>query len=79
VKLPRSVSGNQLVGLLCRDWNYAKIHQVGSHVILETHAPSHQRIAVPNDKTLRVGTLNAIIRTVATHKGVGREEILKSL
>jgi len=28
---------------------------------------------------LRVGTLNAIIRTVAKHKGVAREEILKSL
>jgi predicted RNA binding protein YcfA (HicA-like mRNA interferase family) len=79
VKLPRSVSGNQLVGLLCRDWNYAKVHQVGSHVILETHTPSHQRIAVPNHKTLRVGTLNAILRTVATHKGVSREQVLKSL
>jgi hypothetical protein len=34
---------------------------------------------VPNHKTLRVGTLNAILRTVATHKGVSREQVLKSL
>jgi predicted RNA binding protein YcfA (HicA-like mRNA interferase family) len=79
VKLPRSVSGNQLVAMLCREWNYAKVHQVGSHVILETDVPRHQRIAVPNHKTLRVGTLNAILRTVATHKGVSREQVLKSL
>ena len=63
--------------MLCREWNYAKL-QVGSHVILETDVPRHQRIAVPNHKTLRVGTLNAILRTVATYKGVSREQVPKS-
>lgn len=36
----------------------------------------HQRIAVPNHKALRIGTLNGILRAVANHKGVAREEIL---
>jgi len=39
--------------------------------------PSHQRIAIPAHRTLRIGTLNAILRAVAQHKGVERSELLE--
>ena len=58
---------------------YGKVHQVGSHVVLETTDPTHQRIAIPAHKALRVGTLNAILRAVARHKGTRKENLLKSL
>jgi len=51
----------------------------GSHIIIETETPQHQRLSVPDHHPLRTGTLNAILRTVAAHKGVSREEILRSL
>ncbi len=35
------------------------------------------RIAVPVHKSLRIGTLNAILRAVAKHKNVELVEILK--
>lgn len=79
MKIPRDLSGADLVRLLCRDWSYAVVHQVGSHIILETDAPSHQRIAVPAHKNLRLGTLSAILKAVAKHKGVERAEILHGL
>lgn len=79
MKIPRDLSGAELVRLLCRDWKYAVVHQVGSHIILETEAPSHQRIAVPAHKSLRLGTLSAILKAVAKHKGVERAEILRQL
>lgn len=79
MKLPRDLSGNELVKVLCRSWGYRVAHQVGSHVILETDTPAHQRIAVPAHSSLRIGTLNAILRSVSTHKGVSREELLASL
>ena len=79
MKLPRDVSGAKLVAALCRDWGYVKVNKVGSHVILETGAPSHQRIAIPGHNAIRVGTLSAILRTVSTHKGIRREDILTSL
>jgi predicted RNA binding protein YcfA (HicA-like mRNA interferase family) len=79
VKLPRDLSGRDLIKVLCRDWGYRQVHQVGSHVILETESPAHQRVAVPDQKVLRVGTLNALLRLVAEHKGVKREELLRSL
>ena len=36
---------------------YAKVHQVGSHIILEISEPTHQRIAIPEHDPVRLGTL----------------------
>jgi predicted RNA binding protein YcfA (HicA-like mRNA interferase family) len=79
MKVPRDSSGTQLIKALCRDWDYRQVNQEGSHVILQTETPSHQRLAVPNHNPLRVGTLNAILRTVDMHKGVDRQALLDSL
>lgn len=79
MKLPRDLSGAQLVKVLCRDWGYRTLHQEGSHVILQTETPGHQRLSVPNHNPLRLGTLNAILRVVAAHKGVDRQRLLDSL
>lgn len=79
MKLPRDLSGRDLAAALCRDWGYREIHQTGSHLILQTEEPSHQRIAVPAHETLRVGTLNSILRAVSVHKGVDRETILRAV
>jgi predicted RNA binding protein YcfA (HicA-like mRNA interferase family) len=79
LKLPRDLAGKDLVQRLCRDWGYRRVHQVGSHVVLETDDPTHQRIVVPDHKTLRVGTLSGILRAVADHKDVDRRDLLRSL
>ena len=79
MKIPRDLSGRDLVQALCRNWGYRIIHQESSHLVLETQDPSHQRLAVPAHKNLRTGTLNAILRAVAKHKGVERQAILESL
>jgi hypothetical protein len=41
--------------------------------------PSHQRLPIPAHGFLRIGTLNSILRLVATHKGVSKEEILEKI
>jgi predicted RNA binding protein YcfA (HicA-like mRNA interferase family) len=79
MKIPRDLSGAQLVKVLCRDWNYRVVHQEGSHIILQTDTPASQRLSVPNHNPLRVGTLNGIVRAVSVHKGVGRQELLDAL
>ena len=79
MKIPRDLSGHDLIKTLCRNWGYRVVHQVGSHVILETDDPSHHRLAVPDHRALRVGTLNGILRAVAEHKKVSREDLLNSL
>jgi len=47
MKLPRDLSGAELVQHLTSRWNCRKIHQPGSHVTLETDIPSKQRIVIP--------------------------------
>jgi predicted RNA binding protein YcfA (HicA-like mRNA interferase family) len=79
MKLPRDLAGRALAKVLCRDWGYRVVHQEGSHIILETHVPSHQRISIPDHNPIRIGTLNAVLRLVCRHKGVDRDEILRSL
>ena len=79
MKLPRNLGGRELVRVLCRRWGYRRVHQVGSHVILDTDDPSPQRIAVPAHRHLRIGTLNSILRAVSRHKGVSREDLLASI
>jgi predicted RNA binding protein YcfA (HicA-like mRNA interferase family) len=79
MKIPRDLSGQELVAALCRHWGYTNVSQVGSHIVLETQKPTPHRVAIPNHKALRIGTLNGILRAVAKHKGVDRQAILDLL
>lgn len=79
MKLPRDLSGAELIKLLGKHYGYRRVNQEGSHVILETDAPRQHRISIPNHSSLRIGTLNAILRAVANAQGVEREDILRRL
>ena len=78
-RIPRDLSGQQLVSALCRKWNYHVEHQRGSHMILVTQSPGKQQIVVPNHKALRIRTLNGILRAVSEHKKLDRDKIIDSL
>ncbi len=79
MRLPRDASGRDLVQALCRDWGYHQVHQVGSHIILQTDAPMSHRISVPDHSPLPIRTLNAILRGVARVKQVPKEDVLRSM
>ena len=76
MRLPRDLSGAELVRILCRHFGYQVVSQEGSHVILQTGVPRHHRLAVPDRAPLRLGTLNAILRAVADAKGIAKDDIL---
>lgn len=79
MKLPRDVSGRELAKVLIQSWGYRQVHQVGSHIILQTDQPTPHRLSVPDHNSLRVGTLNGILRAVAEVKRISREDIVASL
>jgi predicted RNA binding protein YcfA (HicA-like mRNA interferase family) len=79
MKLPRDLSGNRLADHLIRRWDYIKVHQVGSHIILQTAEPVPHRLAIPAHEALRIGTLNGILRSVALAKSVERNDVLAGL
>ena len=76
MRIPRDMSGGDMIKLLCKNWGYTVVHRVGSHVVLQTDTPSRQRIVVPSHPVLKIGTLHGILRSVATHKHVLRETIV---
>ena len=78
MKLPRVLSGVELIKLLCKHYGYRRVNQ-GSHVILETNTPRPHRISIPEHSPLRIGTLNAILKAVASVHGVERADILGRL
>jgi predicted RNA binding protein YcfA (HicA-like mRNA interferase family) len=79
VKIPRDVNGKDLANHLIRHWHYTETHQTGSHIILRTELPSGQTLPIPAHKPLRLGTLIAILRMIAEHKNVSRDELLRDL
>lgn len=79
MKLPRDLSGVALIRILERHFGYRQVHQVGSHVILETNDLHHHRIAIPTHASLRLGTLNAVLRAVAQAKHIDKNDILSKL
>lgn len=79
MKLPRNLSGRALITAMETAFGYKKVHQEGSHVVIETASPRRHRIAVPDHRALRVGTLNAILRAVARAQGLAKEEVARRL
>ena len=77
MKLPRDLAGDELAFLLCNRLAYRLVHQEGSHIVIETTQPSPHRLSIPAHRALRIGTLSSILRSVARHKGMNREELLK--
>jgi predicted RNA binding protein YcfA (HicA-like mRNA interferase family) len=79
MKIPRDLSGTELIKLLCKHYGYSRVNQEGSHVILETSTPRKHRISIPDHSPLRIGTLNAILNAVAKAQGLEKESILQRL
>ena len=78
MRLPRDVSGQELAKRLER-FGYTVTRQTGSHMRLTTMRGGEHHITIPRHGSLRVGTLSAIVREVADHLGMSREQLLKEL
>lgn len=78
MKLPRDMGGEELAVLL-RQYGYEITRQSGSHMRLTTLQGGEHHITVPRHRSLRVGTLNAILKDIARHLGMERDALIRSL
>jgi len=78
MKLPRDVSGAQLVKSLAKR-GYRVTRQTGSHIRLTCDQPTQHHLTVPNHDDLRIGTLAAILADVAAHHGLSRDALIERL
>lgn len=78
MKLPRDLGGEELARLL-EKYGYQVTRQAGSHMRLTTVQDGEHHITIPRHRTLRIGTLNAILKDVAEHFGKNRDETAEFL
>ncbi|NOR52720.1 MAG: addiction module toxin, HicA family [Candidatus Aminicenantes bacterium] len=79
MRLPRDVSGDEL-GKRLGKLGYEITRQTGSHMRLTkiTKEGDHH-ITIPKHKDLKLGTLNSIVKDVAEHLGIARDELVRKL
>lgn len=78
MKLPRDLSGRALARAL-EVFGYQITREHGSHLRLTTQQPGEHHLTIPDHKSLRVGTLAAILGEVAAHVQLERAEVARRL
>ncbi len=78
MRIPRDLSGADLVKGLSK-LGYAITRQTGSHLRLTCREGDEHHVTVPNHDPLRVGTLAAILDSVAKHHNMTRQSLLGRL
>ncbi len=78
MRIPRDLSGGVLLKRLER-LGYGITRQSGSHIRLTTLVRGEHHLTIPSHDPLRIGTLAAILDSVAAHHGLTREALLKTL
>ncbi len=78
MKLPRDVSGPQLVKTL-RVLGYVVDRQRGSHIRVTTRQDGENHEVVPNHHPIKTGTLSGIFKRIAAHHKLTVEELVRKL
>lgn len=79
MRLPRDLSGHELIQLLKR-YGYEQTRQVGSHIRLRSLVQGREHhITIPDHSDLRHGTLRAILSDVAEYLGMDRARLIQEL
>ena len=80
MRMPRDLSGMELVALLRRRYGYTLVRQRGSHMRLTSNFMGYDHhVAVPRHNPLRVGTLDGILDDVAAYLEIGKAELMREL
>ncbi len=77
-KLPRNLSGQELIKKLGK-FGYIITRQVGSHIRLTTEKLGTHHITIPAHNPLKVGTLSNILKEIADHMKITKEELINQI
>lgn len=78
MKLPRDVTGDELVRALTRH-GYVVSRQSGSHVALTWEEPPQHHLSVPRHRPIKPGTLASILKEFGAHHGMKIEDSVRRL
>jgi predicted RNA binding protein YcfA (HicA-like mRNA interferase family) len=75
MKLPRDLTGQELAKSL-RVLGYSVTRQSGSHLRITTERNGVHHEVIPNHRPIKIGTLQSIFVSIATHHGLTRNELI---
>lgn len=73
--LPRGLSGDEFARTL-KSLGYQVTRQTGSHFRLTTTQEGEHHVTIPRHDSLKIGTLASILKEVADHFAISREELI---
>ena len=77
-KIPRNLSGRDLIRQL-KKLGYRQTRQVGSHIRLTTEEKGVHHITIPAHDPIKIGTLSNILKDIASHFEITKEELTNRL
>jgi len=77
-KIPRNLSGKSLIQKL-KKLGYKPTRQVGSHIRLTSEINGIHHITIPDHSPLKIGTLSNILKDIAVHLEISKEELINRL
>ncbi len=78
MKIPRDVSGDEIAKLLSKV-GYQITKRSGSHLRLTTFEKGEHHVTIPAHASLKIGTLNSILKDVAAHLTISKEGLIDIL
>jgi predicted RNA binding protein YcfA (HicA-like mRNA interferase family) len=77
-KMPRNLSGKDLIKKL-KKLGYKQTRQIGSHIRLTTEEKGIHHITIPEHDPLKIGTLSSILKDIAAHFEISKEELIDQI
>jgi len=77
-KIPRNLTGKDLIKKL-QKLGYEPTRQSGSHIRITTHEGGTHHVTIPNHTPLKVGTLSGILKDIADHFNITKEELVNQI
>ena len=77
-KIPRDFSGRALAKQL-KKLGYQQTRQLGSHIRLTTEEKGIHHITIPAHDPIKIGTLSNILKDIALHFEISKEELINRL
>ena len=78
MKIPRDCNGTELARAL-RKFGYEFDRQTGSHMTYTTQRGGEHHVTIPFHRPIKVGTLQDILKAVATHHHTTVDQLIHEL
>ncbi len=78
MKLPRDISGEDFARALSK-LGYEITRRSGSHIRLTTERNGIHHVTIPSHSSLKIGTLSAVIRDIAGHHEMKKDDLMNEL